>query len=408
MAETAAGGPVIQHFMTVPSLLGGEPVRPEGPPAWPADWPEVRDAAATCLKDGSWGRYHGPNCKALTDELKAFHGLKEALLCASGTAAVELALRGVRVEAGDEVILAAYDFKANFQNVLILGATPVLVDIDAGSWQLDVSQLESAVTERTKAVIVSHLHGGFVSMPSVMAFAERHGLSVIEDACQATGATLGGQRAGTAGHVGVLSFGGSKLLTAGRGGAVLTDRPEIAQRIRLFTQRGNEAYPLSELQAATLRPQLRRLDDRNRIRDQSVELLQNELSTVAVSKGNPVLEPLVAECSREPDDRPAFFKVGFRYSPQANEVLSRDNFVQAIRAEGIAMDAGFRSLHRIHSKRRFHASGELSTADQCDGRVVILHHPVLLEERSSIVQIRVAVERVWQHAEKIQSVLGAC
>ena len=229
----------------LPAILGGTPLRLAGPPAWPGDWPEVKAALDACLRDGSWGKYHGPNCAALVDQLNAFHGTAETILCASGTVAVELALRGVRVETGDEVILAAYDFKANFQNVLTVGATPVLVDIDPQTWQLDVPQLEAAVSDKTKAIIVSHLHGGWVPMQPVMEIADRLGLSVIEDACQATGAILNGRRAGTAGHVGVLSFGGSKLLTSGRGGAVMTSVPEIAQRVRLFTQRGNEAYPLS-------------------------------------------------------------------------------------------------------------------------------------------------------------------
>jgi len=385
----------------LPAILGGEPVRPEGPPPWPGNWPEITNALNACLDDGSWGKYHGPNCEALIEQLSTFHDVTESILCASGTAAVELALKGVRVQAGDEVILAAYDFKANFQNVLALEATPVLVDIDPGTWQLDVTHLEEAITDKTKAIIVSHLHGGWVPMQPVMDLASRHGVLVIEDACQATGAILNGQRAGTAGHVGVLSFGGSKLMTAGRGGAVLTDQPEIAQRIRLYTQRGNEAYPLSEMQAAVLRPQLDRLDDRNIARWEMVKLLSKELKQLTSPQGDLVLRPLVDNCLPDHGSRPGFFKVGLQFDPAKTSGLSRDIFSKAMRAEGIALDPGFRSLHRIHSKRRFRAVGELSHANCCDEQMLILHHPVLSEDEDSVQQIYYTAARVLRHAADV-------
>lgn len=385
----------------LPAILGGTPLRPEGSPTWPGDWPEVADALNACLSDGAWGKYHGPNCEALTEQLCKFHGVSETILCASGTVAVELALRGVRVEAGDEVILAAYDFKANFQNVLAIGATPVLIDIDPTSWQMDVSQLEAAISDKTKAIIVSHLHGGWVPMQPVMELADRHGVSVIEDACQATGAILDGHRAGTAGHVGVLSFGGSKLLTSGRGGAVMTNRPDIAQRIRLFTQRGNEAYPLSELQAAVLRPQLDRLDDRNVARWKMVKCLSDDLRQLFSPESERVLRPLVDACSSREADCPAFFKVGLQYDPSKSTGLSRETFSTAMRAEGIAIDPGFRSLHRIHSKRRFRAVGDLPNAGVCDEHVLILHHPVLLEGDEARQQISDSAVRILRHAAEI-------
>jgi perosamine synthetase len=385
----------------LPAILGGTPLRLEGSPVWPGDWPEVRAALNACLSDGSWGKYHGPNCEAFTAQLNAFHYVAETILCASGTVAVELALRGVRVEPDDEVILAAYDFKANFQNVLAIGAIPVLVDIDPASWQLDVSQLADAMSEKTKAIIVSHLHGGRVPMQPVMELADRHGISVIEDACQATGAILDGHRAGTAGHVGVLSFGGSKLMTSGRGGAVMTNRPEIAQRIRLFTQRGNEAYPLSEMQAAVLRPQLERLDERNVVRWKSVCRMSETLGQLASADGMPILRPLVDACPIAGGDRPAFFKVGLQFDPSNSTGLSREEFSEAMRAENVALDPGFRSLHQIHSKRRFRAVGELLNASLCDEHVLVLHHPVLLEGEESAQQIYESAARICRHAAEV-------
>jgi len=363
------------------------PIRPEGPPTWPPDWPEVREAVAATLADGSWGQYHGPHCKRLEETLAELHGVEEVLLCCSGTAAVELALHGAKVGSGHEVILAAYDFKANFQNVLALGATPVLVDLDPDTWQLDPLQLGAAASKNTRAIIVSHLHGAAVPMAPVLEFAEQHKLTVIEDACQATGAILDGQRAGSAGHVGVLSFGGSKLLTAGRGGAILTSRAELAQRIRLHTQRGNDAYPLSELQAAVLLPQLERLEDRNRLRLANVQRLLARLNEAGLDAG---LAPL----NTSPVELDAFYKVGFQYDSEFFGGLSRDAFAEAVRAEGVALDPGFRGLHRIHSRRRFRAVGDLRVADEADDGILVLHHPVLLEPAASIDNIVEAVLQV--------------
>ena len=135
---------------------------------------------------------------------------------------IELALRAAQVQSGDEVILAAYDYKANFANVLAVGATPVLIDTLPGLPVPDADLISAAISKRTKAIICSHLHGCLAPVDQIRAIAKEHGVIVIEDACQSVGATIQNRAAGTIGDIGVLSFGGSKLLTAGRGGAVLT------------------------------------------------------------------------------------------------------------------------------------------------------------------------------------------
>eukprot|EP00913_Durusdinium_trenchii_P005650 g5268.t1 len=290
--------------------------------------------------------------------------------------------------------MAAYDFKANFQNIVLLGATPVLVDIDPDNWNLAVENLEAAIGDKTKAILVSHLHGGMVPMPEVMSIARRHDLPVIEDACQMPGARCAGRAAGTTGDVGVLSFGGSKLLTAGRGGAVLTDRDDIAQRIHLFTQRGNEAYPLSELQAAVLRPQLDKLDDRNARR------AANVITLCRLLKQRPGLRPFHNTTA---DVEPGYYKLGLQYDADEFAGMSREQFSQAMRAEGVAIASGFRALHATHSRRRFRTVGELTIADDADERVLMLHHPVLLEDSASMEQIVAALDRIRHHATMIVS-----
>jgi len=379
-----------------PAILGGEPIRVKGPPAWPLNEESVLTSVQSALQAGSWGRYHGPHCAALERELADFHGCEQALLCSSGTAAIELALRGCGVGAGDEVILAAYDFKANFQNVLIVGATPVLVDVRKDNWQLDHTQLSEAISERTQAIIVSHLHGGVVNLPAVMEFARTREISVIEDTCQMHGAMLFGRRAGMWGDVGVLSFGGSKLMTAGRGGALLSNDQQIMQRITLYDQRGNRAYPLSELQAAALRPQLAQLEERNQIRQESVQYLIEQLQDITG------LQPF-GNGEHAAEVIPAYYKVGMQYDAGAFAGLSAEPFSAAVCAEGIALHPGFRSLHCIHSQRRFRAVGDLPIATAADAHVLTLHHPVLLEDRVAMDEIVSAIQRVQQFADEIRS-----
>lgn len=343
-------------------------------------------------EEGDWSRYHGPQVPRLIERAASLLQVEHVVPCASGTVAVELALRGLKIGHGDEVILAAYDFKGNFQNVLTVGAMPVLVDISSRDWQLDAAQLESAITPRTKAILASHLHGGLVAMPEVMAFARARGLVVIEDACQMPGAVIGGRQAGTWGDVGVWSFGGSKLLTAGRGGLLFTRESAVAQRVRLYTQRGNEAYPLSELQAAVLLPQLDKLEQLNATRAKNVNRLRELLATV------PGLIPFPASLT---ESQPGYYKFGWQYESELWG-LSRDRFAQAMRAEGIAVDAGFRAVHRIHSAHRYRTASTLSEADRADGRVLVLHHPILLTESDSdLQQIVAAIDKIRQHAAAV-------
>jgi dTDP-4-amino-4,6-dideoxygalactose transaminase len=375
-----------------PALLGGEAIRSAGPPDWPPDDPQVAEALRQVIAQRSWGKYDGEASEQLTRGLAVYQECEQVLLCSSGTVAVELALRGLKVGPGDEVVLAAYDFKGNFMNVVALGARPVLIDIDPANGNLDPDGLEAAISKATRAIIVSHLHGGIVPMPRVMELAAAHGIPVIEDACQMPGALIHARKSGTWGDVGVLSFGGSKLLSAGRGGALMTNRPEIFQRARLYSHRGNDAYPLSELQAAVLLPQLEQLDERNRSRSEHVALLQSLLSSRSG------LTPFQNPPSQS---APGFYKLGINYDPEMFDGLPRDLFAAAMRAEGVAMDAGFRALHRIHGARRYRQVGELANAGAADDCVLMLHHPVLLGERMEIVQVVDALDKVRLHAKMI-------
>jgi dTDP-4-amino-4,6-dideoxygalactose transaminase len=394
-------------------------------PTWPQPDEDVRAALLTAYAAGSWGRYHGPHTQRLRELLTELHGVAHACLCSSGTIAVELALRGLKIGPGDEVILAAYDFPGNFRAVEAIGAKPVLVDLssptfhvgqigpatsnppsgsgrDSASfplqahmecgptWCLDAEQIEPALSPQTRAVIVSHLHGSLADMRRICDLAARHGLGVVEDACQVPGSLVQGKPAGSWGDCGVLSFGGSKLLTAGRGGAILTNRDDVAQRIKIASERGNDAFPLSELQAAVLVPQLPKLAGANERRLAAVRQLLSLVGDIA----GLVPPRLVADH----ENRPAFYKLPWLLvanddacdSPDFEQVRRR--FITAIQAEGVMMDEGFRGFAR-RTSNRCRCVGDLPHSRRAAGGTILLHHPVLLEQASTIERVAETIRK---------------
>jgi perosamine synthetase len=376
----------------LPAILGGSPLRPGGPPVWPIPDDDVLHALEAAYRDGSWGQYQGHHVEELTRQLAEYHQSEFVLTCGSGTFAVELALRALQVGPGDEVILAAYDYPGNFLNVHAVGALPVLVDLAANNWNLEPQRLPAAIGPATKALIVSHLHGGLVPMAEVMDIARQYQFAVIEDACQQPGALVEGKPAGTWGDVGILSFGGSKLLTAGRGGALLTPRADVHQRARLWQQRGNLVNPLSELQAAVLLPQMQKLDDRNQQRTNAARRFCSLVDTI------PGICPFH---NRSSNSAPGYYKLGLQFDG-AKFGLPRDRFAAALRAEGIALDEGFRALHVGRSPSRYRRAAELSEAQQAHDGCLVLHHPVLLGTDAAVEQVADAIRKVHRFADRLR------
>jgi dTDP-4-amino-4,6-dideoxygalactose transaminase len=237
--------------------------------------PEI-DAAVARVLAGGW-YILGPEVTAFEEEFAAYLGAAHAVGVANGTDALMLALRACGVGAGDEVITVSHTAVATVAAIELCGATPVLIDIDPATYTLDPAGLAAAITSRTRAIVPVHLYGRPVDMDAILAVVRDHGLLVIEDCAQAHGATYGGRKVGTLGDAAAFSFYPTKNLGAlGDGGAVVTNRPEVAERLRLLRQYGwRERYVsdvpgwnsrLDELQAAILRVRLRHLDEENAAR----------------------------------------------------------------------------------------------------------------------------------------------
>jgi len=258
------------------AIAGGPCAIPEGAIK---KWPPIGDLDRKMVLGALKGDVltFGPNCEALQDEFAAWNGNRFALTTNSGTAALHMAVAACGCGAGDEVIVPAYTWSSSATCILHHNAIPVFVDVDFHTMNLDVNQIEAAVTPRTKAIIAVHLHGLSADMERVMAIADRHGLRVIEDACQAHGAKLKGRKVGTWGHCAAFSLNQNKCLCSGEGGIFVTDDEELAARAKQLWSFGETRTPLedrdyhayalgwmyrnSELVAAFGRAQLQRLDD---------------------------------------------------------------------------------------------------------------------------------------------------
>ena len=227
--------------------------------------PELDDAVLRVLRSGQY--IGGGEIQAFETSFAASVGTPHAVGCNSGTDALILALRGLGIGPGDEVITASFSFFATAEAISAVGATPVFVDVDPVTYLIDLSQIEAAITPATKALIPVHLFGRPVDMEAVMGIAQRHGLKVVEDCAQATGASWNGQQVGSWGDVGCFSFFPTKNLGgAGDGGAVTCHDPAVAQAMRelavhgmprryLHTELGYNSR-LDSLQAAVLNVKL--------------------------------------------------------------------------------------------------------------------------------------------------------
>jgi len=233
---------------------------------------EIDAAIASALRGNRY--ILGPEVEAFEHELAQYVGVSHGVGVGNGTDALELAIRGLGIGEGDEVITVSHTAVATVAAIESAGATPVLVDVDPVCYTLDPAQLEEVRTERTRAAIAVHLYGQPADLDAIVPFCRAHDLALIEDVSQAHGATLHGKRLGTFGRAATFSFYPTKNLGAiGDGGMVTTNDAALAKRVRMLREYGWQTRYVSdiagrntrldELQAAILRVKLRHLDDDN-------------------------------------------------------------------------------------------------------------------------------------------------
>lgn len=252
---------------------------------------EWLDAIRSTGKTGAF--VLGPNVVSFEKEFADYTGAAHAVSLANGTDALVLSLRALNIGSGDEVITTPYTFFASAEAVNIVGATPVFVDIEPGSFNLDPNGVEAALTDRTRALLPVHIFGHPADMVRLRVLAKAHGLVIVEDCAQACGAEWSGERVGSMGSTGTFSFYPTKILGCyGDGGMVTTNDPALDERLRKLRNHGavspfihdEIAYNsrLDEIQASLLRIKLRSVDEAIQARRQVADWYRRRFSGTAV------------------------------------------------------------------------------------------------------------------------------
>ena len=280
------------------AIAGGRPiVDTKTIKSWPVITQADRDAVLKVLDSGIVGGGTAPEAVALEKEWAQYCGSKYCLTTNSGTAALHMALAAVGIGPGDEVITSAFTFLASASCALHQNAVPRFVDIDPRTYTMDPAKLEAAINERTKAIIPVHIQGIPADMDEILAIAKKHNIPVIEDACQAHGATYKGKKVGTMGLMGAFSLNCLKNLCGGEGGLLITDDEFCIKKASLVRMFGDEIdderqvrvynasilgwmYRNQELPAAFARAQLKRLDDFNATRAKNSEYLSKAFAEI--------------------------------------------------------------------------------------------------------------------------------
>jgi dTDP-4-amino-4,6-dideoxygalactose transaminase len=279
-----------------------------------------------------------------------YHDAEFAAACTSGTSALEVALRACGVGPGSEVIVPPYTFVATASSVVASGAVPVFADIGPQTFNIEPAAIEDAITDRTAAIIAVHIGGSPADMDPIMEIARKNDLKVIEDCAQAHGAIYKGRKIGAIGDIGAFSFQASKNVTAGEGGMVLTNDPDLYSHMWSTINVGRvpegEWYDhrvmgwnlrLTQFQGALICRGMELLPDHFEQRARNGDYLAERLEDV---------EGVELQKLTHPDNVSAFHLYIFRYDPDAFGGLHRDRFLQALGAEGIPVARGYNPLYR--------------------------------------------------------------
>ncbi len=396
------------------ALSGGQPIRNLPFPLWPQFDDAEREQLSEVLESRHWGTL-GPKVAEFEAEFASYIGVDRCQTVSNGTVSLEVILRAMGIGPGDEVIIPPYTFMATATAVLMVGATPVFVDISPATNTIDPAATAEAVTDRTRAIIPVHIAGFPADMDALGDLSVTHDIPLVEDAAQAHGSEWRGKRLGSIGRAGSFSFQLSKNMSAGEGGAITTDDQELAERTWSIHNGGRRRdgawyghyelagnYRLTDWQAGILLAQLGRLDRQIDLRENSFRRLNEELG------GIDGITPFA------PDPRAtriAHHLYMFRYGADAFGGISRDRFVEALAAEGIPCSCGYveiqkQPLFRHESVRRILgdidvADVHLPAAETACRETVWITQNALLGGEEEVRDIVAAIKKIQTHHAEI-------
>jgi len=403
------------------ALLGGSPAKPTPTPAWPYYDEKEKQALMEVLESRIWWRTPGSQTLAFEQEFASYHQAGYGIAVTNGTAALEVDVVALGISPGYEVIVPDFTFIATASAVLTAGAMPVMVDCTPDTFCIDPQLAEAAITERTRAIIAVHMGGHPADLDALKSICIKYKLFLIEDSAHAHGTEWQGRKVGAIGDLGTFSFQASKLMTAGEGGMIITNNPELERRARSIHDCGRmpgewfyshfvygSNYRLSEWQGAILRCQLGRTDEQRAIRVHNAALLDREL---------PKLKGLTPQKEDPRCTTNGHYAYIFHYAPAAFAGLPIKRFVEALNAEGVPTQASYPPLHELavfqsgefrkrlaveQAKQEFpFLQGKFPNTAIGAWETVWLPQPILLGSENDMQLVIAAIRKIQQHAGEL-------
>jgi len=404
------------------AIRGGKPVHSRPFPKWPIYDERDLKALKSVLESGFWGT-GGPYKKEFEDRFAAYQHAERGVAVTNGTAALEISLRALGLGCGDEVIVPPYTFMATVTAVLYVNAVPVFADIDQDTYTIDPKSVESAISDKTKAILPVHVSGRPADMDALANITRKNNIRLLEDACQAWSSEWKDRRVGAIGDIGAFSFQSSKNLNSGEGGAIVTNDEDLYFKAWSLHNCGRLPqgawyehhlpggnFRMTEFQAALLLAQMERLDEQTEKRMENARYLTGKLSSIEGIK------PLKDD---ERITRHAYHLFIFRFSPEAFGGISKTVLAKALQAEGIPSSVGYsRPLYKepyleyfkkcplscpYYGKPVDYSKLKLPVAERaCYDEGLWLPQNVLLGSREDMDDIVAAFEKVQENADDLE------
>ena len=331
------------------AIHGGKPVRTKPFPKWPRPTPELMDSVVGTVENENWG-VGSEVISRFEENFAGFQDSKYCISTSSGTTALWVALKAANVKSGDEVIVPPYTFIATASAVLMANAVPVFVDIDPGTFNIDSSKIEEAITCKTKVIMPVHISGNPADMKNIIELAKKYDIKVIEDAAQAHGAEWNNTKVGSLGLGGIFSFQTSKNMSAGEGGAIVSNNKDFIDKCFSYHNCGRTSdgqfydhqllggnFRLNAIAASMLIPQIKSISNDMILRDKNRAILDSELSQI---------EGITINNSYPLTTRQSNHLYLLRYNQELFNGVSREKFFSAMQAEGVYTYAGYKPIYR--------------------------------------------------------------
>lgn len=416
------------------ALFGGVPIRTKPFPLWPVFDEAEELALLEVLRSGKWWRYAyaegdgmrepdtGPRSKVaeFQEAFADFQGARYGVACANGSAALEVALKSLGAGPGDEIIVPAYTFVATAFAVLMVNAIPIFADIEQDTYNIDPQSIERAITPNTRGIIPVHFAGQAADMEKILSIARERNIWVLEDAAHGHAGNWKDKGLGSIGEAGTFSFQASKNMTAGEGGMITTNNPDLAALCESYIWAGRKQgrpwyehhrlgwnYRMTEFQGAILRQQLNRVETQNERRRRNAAYLNRHLND---------FPGIHAVATRDFATKHSFHIYMFRFREEESGI-SRKDLIAGLTSEGIPCSTGY--MHPLYKNPAFlnqdffqrgcpvncgHYAKPLDYS-KCDcpaseaacREAVWLEHRLLLGEEQDMKDIVRAIEKIYEN-----------